>query len=250
MPVGAKSRDSIYLARLVDKTQLFMKVILLFTLVSAFLPTTKGGPVVLTSDPPGSTIFVGDKELGTTPLTADLAKGPIALTSRFGTLAPVVQTVVADDDQVVASHFKHSYGELVVDSDRTDGTLSIDGMDFGHPPSLIFLPPGAHKVFVTVPNAPEKTRIVNIIEGTHSSVVVHFSGDADSGVGPNSSKPASSPNPRQSQVIASPDPTEAARAILIAPALSEATPSRSDVTTTAVASASKPSKALPNARRK
>jgi hypothetical protein len=129
-----------------------MRLTLLLSVVIAAATISKGGQVVLTSDPPGSTIFAGGKQLGTTPLTADLPPGPTEVTSRFGTLEPVVQTLTLDDAQVVAFRFKHSYGTLIVSSDRADATLAIDGTNFGHPPALVFLTPGTHKVFVAATN--------------------------------------------------------------------------------------------------
>jgi pimeloyl-ACP methyl ester carboxylesterase len=131
-------------------------------------------------------------------LTADLPPGPIEVTSRFGALAPVVQTLTPDDAQVVAFHFKHSYGTLIVSSDRADATLTIDGANFGHPPALVFLPPGTHKVFITATNAPNKTRSVDVMEGQRASVEIHFTGaspeTATSGPSPTvSASPASLP---------------------------------------------------------
>src|SRR5467141_3931822 len=152
-----------------------MRLTLLLSVVIA-ATISKGGQVALTSDPPGSTIFAGGKQLGTTPLTADLPPGPIEIISRFGALAPVVQTLTPDDAQVVAFHFKHSYGTLIVSSDRADATLTIDGANFGHPPALVFLPPGTHKVFITATNTPDKTRSVDVAEGQRASVQIHFSG--------------------------------------------------------------------------
>jgi PEGA domain len=153
-----------------------MRPTLLLSVVIAAATISKGGQVVLTSDPPGSTIFTGGKQLGTTPLTADLPPGPIEITSRFGTLAPVVQTLTPDDAQVVAFHFKHSYGTLIVSSDRADAALTIDGTNFGHPPALVFLTPGIHKVFITANNAPDKTRNVDVAEGQRASVEIRLTG--------------------------------------------------------------------------
>src|ERR1700704_1209346 len=153
-----------------------MRLTLLLCVIIAASTAAKGGQVALTSDPPGSTIFVGGKQLGTTPLTADLPPGPIKVTSRFGALAPVVQTLTPDDAQVVAFDFKHSYGTLIVSSDRADATLTIDGANFGHPPALVFLPPGTHKVCITATNAPDKTRNVDVVEGQRASVEIHFTG--------------------------------------------------------------------------
>src|SRR5258708_38777762 len=155
-----------------------MRRTLLLSVVIAAATISKGGQVVLTSDPPGSSIFVGDKQLGTTPLTADLASRPIEVTSRFGTLTPVVQTLTPDDAQVVAFHFKHSYGTLIVSSDRADAALTIDGTNFGHPPALLFLTPGTHKVFITATNVADKTRNVDVAEGQRPSVEIHFTGGA------------------------------------------------------------------------
>ena len=173
-----------------------MRLTLLLSVVIATAAISKGGEVVLTSDPPGSTIFAGGKQLGTTPLTADLPPGPIEVTSRFGTLAPVVQTLTPDDAQVVAFHFKHSYGTLIVSSDRADAALTIDGTNFGHPPALVFLTPGTHKVFITATNAPDKTRSVDVGEGQRASVQIHFSGSSPETTtsGPS---PTVSPSPAQ-----------------------------------------------------
>jgi hypothetical protein len=155
-----------------------MRLTLLLSVVIAAATISKGGQVVLTSDPPGSTIFAGGKQLGTTPLTADLPPGPTEVTSRFGTLEPVVQTLTLDDAQVVAFRFKHSYGTLIVSSDRADATLAIDGTNFGHPPALVFLTPGTHKVFVAATNAPDKTRNVDVVEGQRASAEIHFTGSS------------------------------------------------------------------------
>jgi hypothetical protein len=111
-------------------------------------------------------------------MTVDLPSGPVELTSPFGSLAPVVQTLTPDDAQVVALQFKHSYGTLIVSSDRNDAALTIDGSDFGHPPVLVFLTPGAHKVFLTASNAPDKTRNVDVIEGQRATVEIHFTGSS------------------------------------------------------------------------
>jgi hypothetical protein len=134
----------------------------------------KGGSVELTSDPAGAAIFVGGSKLGTTPLTANLPVGPVGVTSRFGTLVPVLQTLVPDAERVVSFHFKHSYGTLLASSDRTDAVLIVDGVDYGHPPAELFLAPGNHKLLLSAPNAPDKTRRVDLLEGQRVSVQINF----------------------------------------------------------------------------
>ena len=189
-----------------------MRLTLLLCVIIAASTAAKGGQVALTSDPPGSTIFVGGKQLGTTPLTADLPPDAIEVTSRFGALAPVVQTLTPDDAQVVAFDFKHSYGTLIVSSDRADAALTIDGTNFGHPPALVFLTPGTHKVFITATNAADKTRNVDVAEGQRASVEIHFTGSSPetvtSGPSPTASgSPAkASSSPTAPPVKASPKP--------------------------------------------
>ncbi len=134
----------------------------------------KGGSVELTSDPAGATILVGGSKLGTAPLTANLPTEPVEVTSRFGTLVPVVQTLVPDAERVVSFHFKHSYGTLLASSDRTDAVLIVDGVDYGHPPAQLFLAPGNHKLLLSAPNAPDKTRRVDLMEGQRASVQINF----------------------------------------------------------------------------
>jgi hypothetical protein len=134
----------------------------------------KGGSVELTSDPAGATIFIGGSKLGTAPLTANLPIGPVEVTSRFGTLVTVVQTLVPDSERAISFHFKHSYGTLLVSSDRTDAVLIADGVDYGHPPAQLFLAPGNHKLLLSAPNAPDKTRRVDLLEGQPVSVQINF----------------------------------------------------------------------------
>jgi len=134
----------------------------------------KGGRVELTSDPAGATIFVGGSKLGTAPLTANLPIGPVEVTSRFGTLVSVVQTLFPDTQRSVSFHFKHSYGTLLVSSDRADAVLIVDGVDYGHPPAQLFLAPGNHKLLLSAPSAPDKTRRVDLLEGQHVNVQINF----------------------------------------------------------------------------
>ena len=134
----------------------------------------KGGNVELTSDPAGATIFVRGSKLGTAPLTAKLPIGPVEVTSRFGTLVSVVQILVPDAQRSVSFHFKHSYGTLLVSSDRADSVLIVDGIDYGHPPAQLFLAPGNHKLLLSAPSAPDKTRRVDLLEGQHANVQINF----------------------------------------------------------------------------
>jgi hypothetical protein len=190
-----------------------MKGALFFGAILIGASIGNGGQVVLTSDPPGSTISVGEKRLGTTPLTADLPPSPIELTSRFGSLPPAAQTLTPSETEVVAYQFRHRYGTLIVSSDRTDALLTIDGSSFGHPPALVFLAPGAHKLFLTAPNALDKTRNVDVLEGQRASVEIHFTGSSPQTVTSNpgasaSPSPAASPTATPAKVTPKlkPDP--------------------------------------------
>lgn len=161
----------------------------------------KGGSVELTSDPSGATIFVGGAKLGTAPLSANLPLGPVEVTSRFGALGSVVQTLVPDPQRTVSFHFKHSYGTLLASSDRADAVLIVDGLDFGHPPAQLFLAPGNHKLLLSAPSAPDKTRRVDLIEGQHVNVQIDFgaaNGEvaavSNSGGSPTPTPPPTPPN--------------------------------------------------------
>jgi hypothetical protein len=173
----------------------------------------KGGSVELSSDPTGATIFVGGSKLGTAPLTANLPIGPVEVTSRFGTLGSLVQTLVPDAQRTVSFHFKHSYGTLLVSSDRTDAVLIVDGVDSGHPPAQLFLAPGSHKLLLSAPNAPDKTRRIDLIEDQHASVQINF--------GPKIAEVAPASNPGGSPT---PAPTPASNAS-VTPATPVSTPS-------------------------
>jgi hypothetical protein len=139
---------------------------------------SKAQTVVLTSDPPGATIFLpGHDEVGRTPLSIYLLPGlPMEITSRWGSLAPITVTVTPEKGQAVVHRFEHVYGTLIVESDRMDAALRIDGEDYGNPPRLLLLSPGRHKVFLQAANAPDKTREVEIKVGYRTSVRINFAG--------------------------------------------------------------------------
>jgi PEGA domain len=139
---------------------------------------SKGQTVVLMSDPPGAAIFLaGNVEVGRTPLSLYLLPGlPMEITSRWGSLAPLTATVTPEKGQAVVHRFEHLYGTLIVESDRMDAALRIDGEDYGNVPSLLLLPSGRHKVFLQAANAPDKTREVEITVGYRTSVRINFAG--------------------------------------------------------------------------
>jgi PEGA domain len=91
--------------------------------------------------------------------------------------------------------FCHLYGTLVVNSDRSSAVLTIDGVDFGHPPNLLFLPPGQHKLIVRAPNAPDKTRTVQVKAGYRTSVEINFSGGSPETKIEPEGRPSGSPLP-------------------------------------------------------
>src|SRR5215469_6344075 len=174
----------------------------------ALLSVANSAEVVLTSDPPGAVISVAGKETGITPLTLDLPAGqPVEIASRFGPLAPLVHTLTPDQNQVIAYEFKYEYGTVVVTCDRTDAALVIDGTGYGHPPAIVLVSPGKHKLFVTASNAPDKTQEVEVAADQRASVAMDFSGGSPettkTSVSPRSapedspsSSPESSPSPK------------------------------------------------------
>jgi PEGA domain len=168
-------------------------------LACAMAAVAQGAQVVITSDPPGSLISAGAKELGITPLTLDLPSGqPIEITSRFGPLGPLTQTLTPSEGQIVAYGFKHEYGTLVVTCERTDTTLVIDETGYGHAPAVVLVSPGRHKLFMSASNAPDKTREVELKAGERAAVEIDFSGGSPettkTSAGPQS-PPADSPSP-------------------------------------------------------
>jgi hypothetical protein len=169
---------------------------LIFALIGIVpLLPAKGGQVVLTSDPAGSTIYLDAVKVGTTPLVLNLVNGlPVKITSRFGTLAPIEQTVIPEENDL-SYRFCHLYGIFVVSSDRTDAALAIDGVDFGRPPSLLFLPPGQHKLVIRAPNAPDKTRTFEVEAGYRTSVEINFSGSSPETKIEQERRPSGSPLP-------------------------------------------------------
>ena len=185
-------------------------------LLCALIVCANGAEVVITSDPPGSVISAGGKELGITPLTLDLPSGqPVEMTSRFGPLEPLTLTLTPSEGQIVAYQFKHAYGTLVVTCERTDAALVIDGTGYGHAPAVVLVSPGRHKLFMTATNAPDKTREVELRAGERATVEMDFSGGSPettkTSVSPKASPvdlssppPQTSPSPRDRGREASP----------------------------------------------
>jgi hypothetical protein len=176
---------------------MMLRFLLCAVIVSANI--SSAATVAITSDPPGAVISVGGKEAGVTPLTLDLPAGQsVEVSSRFGPLAPLTQTLTPDGNQVIAYQFKHQYGTIVVTCDRTDAALMIDGTGYGRPPAVLLVSPGKHQLFVTASNAPDKSREVEVEAGQRASVEMDFSGGSPettkTSVGPRSA-PEDSPSP-------------------------------------------------------
>jgi serine/threonine protein kinase len=158
----------------------------------------RGIDVTLSSDPSGASIFLGKAKLGETPLTVNLPPGQVEITSRFGQLAPVVQTINPDPKWVTAVQFKHPYGTAAIISDRTDAHAFVDGKEIGRPPIQTLLTPGSHKVLLTAANASDKTRTVSLVDGQHLDLRIDFS----PGNGTNVSSPSPTPTPVPSATAA------------------------------------------------
>jgi hypothetical protein len=139
---------------------------------------SKAENVVLTSDPTGATIYLrGHVEVGRTPLSLYLLPGlPMEITSRWGPLTPITVTVTTEKGQTAVHRFEHVYGTLIVESDRMDAVLRVDGEDYGNVPRLLLLSPGRHKVFLQAANAPDKTREVEVKVGYRTTVRINFAG--------------------------------------------------------------------------
>jgi PEGA domain len=115
-----------------------------------------------------STITAKD---GTTIYFKDWGTGPIITFSHGWPLQ-----ADTEKGQAVVHRFEHVYGTLIVESDRPDAALRIDGDDYGNVPRLLLLSPGRHKLFLQAANAPDKTREVEIKVGYRTSVRINFQG--------------------------------------------------------------------------
>ena len=153
----------------------------------------RGIDVTLSSDPSGASIFLGKTKLGETPLTVNLPPSQVEITSRFGELTPVVQTVNPDPKWVTAVQFKHAYGTAAITSDRSDAHAFVDGKEIGRPPIQALLTPGSHKVLLTAANASDKTRTVALAEGQHLDLRVDFGPGNSTDVSSPSATPTSTP---------------------------------------------------------
>ena len=164
--------------------------------------TFKGVAVTLKSDPAGATIYKGDTELGTTPLTVDLPPEPVELVSRIGALSPVKRQIVPDPDGTSVVEFKHEYGLISLASDRADSEVAIGGINLGKLPIEGILPPGEHQVVFRAPGAPDQTRVADIKVGQRIVMQVNFTtvGGVAAALSPGQTEPKrSSPQVTPSQ---------------------------------------------------
>jgi len=136
--------------------------------------TFKGVSLTLKSDPAGATIFMGDSELGKTPLTVDLPPEPVVLVSRIGALTPVKREIVPDPNGTSVVEFKHEYGVISLASDRADSEVTIGGINLGKLPIERILPPGEHQVVIRASGVPDQTRVADIKVGQRSVMQVNF----------------------------------------------------------------------------
>ena len=124
--------------------------------------TFQGANVTLKSDPPGATIYLTGVPIGKTPLNYNLPLGQLELTSKIGSLAPIIQRVTPDPGGNSVVEFKHTYGLLSINADRADAEVLIGGISLGHAPIEGILPPGKHQVVIKASGAPDQTRTADI----------------------------------------------------------------------------------------
>ena len=137
--------------------------------------TFQGINVELRSDPSGATIFLGETEVGKTPLTVSLSPNPVELVSRIGALEPVSKQVTPNPTGTTTVEFKHNYGWVLVSSNRRNSEVLIEGFSFGKAPILGILPPGRHPVIVRAPGYQDQAQVVDVQTGKRISLAFRFS---------------------------------------------------------------------------
>ncbi len=143
--------------------------------------TYQGVTVSLKSDPAGATIYFSGSPLGQTPLTVTLPLAQVELTSKIGSLTPVIQRFVPDAGGNTTVEFKHTYGLLSVTSDRPDADVVVGGIDMGKPPLEGILPPSKQSVVVKVAGRPDQVRTADIQAGRRAVMQFTFGGTASPG---------------------------------------------------------------------
>ena len=151
------------------------------------------GQVTLKSDPPGATIYLADRELGTTPTTVTLPASTVELVSKIGALASVSQIVKPNLNGATVVEFKHPYGVVLVTSDRLNAEVFVDGADMGKAPVQAILPPGRHQLTARVEGEPEQTRVAEVQNASRFTFAMDFKPAAT--VAETSSTPPEPSNP-------------------------------------------------------
>jgi formylglycine-generating enzyme required for sulfatase activity len=126
-------------------------------------------PVTFDTVPPGATVRVGGRRLGTTPLTTAISAGPRAVEFSMEAFKPATRrfTVVAGQPVTVPTvRLVPADAVLVVSSDPPGAAVTVDGQWRGETPiELVVAPRRAHDVRVAKAGHEEAALTVEIAPG-------------------------------------------------------------------------------------
>ena len=145
--------------------------------------------VNITTDPPGATVYIGDKESGAkgiTPVTLDLPVGETTLILELMGYQQSFQTVTVvkpkgrAKPQVAAFTLTPDMGHLDVKG-PAGAKITVDGKDSGVVPAVVDVNAGGHQVEVSVSGQKPYQEFVTVAGGATVAVVASIKASDDDG---------------------------------------------------------------------
>lgn len=135
-------------------------------------------PITFSSEPSGATVRVGGKNVGSTPVTADILEGGHSYEVVLAGYKPyrsrfVVEAGVSKSLPVV--RLTPADGNLVLTSEPSGASVTVDGVYLGQTPLDVFLSPGQmHEIDVSEAGYESQTHEVIVRSGSSTTLAVEL----------------------------------------------------------------------------
>ena len=134
--------------------------------------------VSFTSQPPGATIEVSGLRIGSTPFTAKLMEGAHAFTMKLKGHKPYrsrVAVVASEAQTLPTARLTVADGLLIVESDPTGATVTVDGVYGGETPLTVDVKPGViHEIEVSRVGYETETQQTRVESGSEETLSIEL----------------------------------------------------------------------------
>ena len=128
------------------------------------------------SAPPGAAVVVGDRLLGTTPVTVNLPSGSRTIHLQLAGYKPMVLTrrFAPEADEEVAVKLVPRYGTIFLSADPVDAVLFIDGKKHGPATGRLRLITREHRLTVRAKGFVDESRTILPREGVNKRLAIRL----------------------------------------------------------------------------